>query len=250
MTQLSFVPESVPSASSSNIPTADLHCEATTAPSWLVDSIRHSGIVSPVIVGDKGDEGYVVIDGRRRVAAARALKLDHVPCRVYDYADVGSVSAMWAAALNELRASNPVTNLEAVIDMNARGASVAQISIATGLTAPTVSVYQAVAATAGPVLIEALKTGKTKFSTVRLALKLDSGGRSKCEAILAKDGKLTSKDVRNLIDLEVADLPRQESLPAAWRAQVAQTLIDLVLAAPAGEETGYLTDIVATLKES
>jgi ParB-like chromosome segregation protein Spo0J len=48
----------------------------------LVESIRAHGIVHPLLVARR-DQGYEVIAGHKRLAAARMLRLDTVPCFVH-----------------------------------------------------------------------------------------------------------------------------------------------------------------------
>ena len=46
----------------------------------MVRSVRRFGVMIPIVVLDRGD-GPVLLDGRRRVAAARAAGLAEVPAR-------------------------------------------------------------------------------------------------------------------------------------------------------------------------
>lgn len=52
----------------------------------LIDSIRRHGIVHPLLVR-RGDTGYSLLTGRKRLAAARMAGLATVPCLVHETAD-------------------------------------------------------------------------------------------------------------------------------------------------------------------
>ena len=49
----------------------------------LLDSIRQRGILVPLVAAPDGD-GFELLSGHRRLACARALDLDTVPCEVRD----------------------------------------------------------------------------------------------------------------------------------------------------------------------
>ena len=53
----------------------------------LADSIRHSGVLSPILVGRDGSR-YTIIAGERRWRAARLANLDTVPAIVREWDDV------------------------------------------------------------------------------------------------------------------------------------------------------------------
>ena len=46
----------------------------------LVDSIRRHGVLEPLLVRRRGDEGYELVSGERRFHAAMMAGLDEVPC--------------------------------------------------------------------------------------------------------------------------------------------------------------------------
>ncbi len=52
----------------------------------LTESIRHHGVIQPVLVTETID-GYLVVAGERRVRAARAAGLEHIPAIVRQLAD-------------------------------------------------------------------------------------------------------------------------------------------------------------------
>ena len=53
----------------------------------LADTIRLQGIIQPVIVEDSGDGAFIIVDGERRVRAARIAGLAEVPVILRKYSD-------------------------------------------------------------------------------------------------------------------------------------------------------------------
>lgn len=53
----------------------------------LVDSIRESGVIVPLIVRSKPEGGYEIISGHRRCEACRELGIEKVPVRVQELTD-------------------------------------------------------------------------------------------------------------------------------------------------------------------
>ena len=50
----------------------------------LIESVRAHGILVPLVVAPRRDDGWEVVSGHRRLACARALGLAEVPCEVRD----------------------------------------------------------------------------------------------------------------------------------------------------------------------
>lgn len=72
----------------------------------LVDSIRESGVIVPLIVRSRPEGGYEIISGHRRCEACRELGIEKVPVRVQELTDdeatilmVNSISAKSASGL-------------------------------------------------------------------------------------------------------------------------------------------------------
>ena len=53
----------------------------------LVDSIRESGVIVPLIVRSRSEGGYEIISGHRRCEACRELGIEKVPVRVQELTD-------------------------------------------------------------------------------------------------------------------------------------------------------------------
>lgn len=53
----------------------------------LADSIRHQGVIQPVVVRDLGEEGFELIAGERRWRAAQIAGIERIPAIVREVAD-------------------------------------------------------------------------------------------------------------------------------------------------------------------
>ncbi len=58
----------------------------------LADSIRHQGVIQPVVVRDLGDEGFELIAGERRWRAAQLAGVDEIPAIVRDVPDEAAIA--------------------------------------------------------------------------------------------------------------------------------------------------------------
>ena len=81
-----------------NHPFAVRHDEAMDK---LVESVRTSGILNPVLVRPRYNGGYEIIAGHRRTEAGRLLKLPFIPCFVCDMDDDEAIIAMIDSNLSQ-----------------------------------------------------------------------------------------------------------------------------------------------------
>jgi len=61
----------------------DVHSEECLVEKSFLSCIRAEGILTPVVL-ERDGSGYTVIDGRRRIAAARALGIEKVPATIIE----------------------------------------------------------------------------------------------------------------------------------------------------------------------
>jgi ParB/RepB/Spo0J family partition protein len=104
----------------------------------LVESIGRLGVLQPVVVRTGPDGRYPVIDGRRRILAARQHAHTFIRGLIAEGLTDGVVPASLLLLLNEQRRSNPLAELEAIEQLIAAGATEADIARATGLAAATI----------------------------------------------------------------------------------------------------------------
>ena len=60
----------------------------------LVESIKQNGVISPIVVRDKGNDKYEIISGHRRTYASKLAGLQKVPCIIKEMTDEQAVIAM------------------------------------------------------------------------------------------------------------------------------------------------------------
>ena len=164
----------------------------------LVASVRRYGVVTPVILVDTGDgQGRQLVDGRRRVLAAKDAGLTHVEAVIYsfDREDArGFPAELLTLALNELRRPNPVAEAEAIRRLLDRGAPLRDICRATGMSPARVKQRMRLLNLAAP-LAQALSQGEITVGTAEAAAKLSSTEQRALADRLAERGKLTLEDV-------------------------------------------------------
>lgn len=198
----------------------------------FVGSVRSFGVVVPVIIKEDAagevefrSQRYSLVDGNRRLMAAREVGLEKVPARVLPSLDD---TAALTLALNGGRQDNPVTEYLAIKAFLARGLSESEIAKETGYPASKIKA-RLVLDTLHEVLFDALSGQKITAAVAEAAAKLGPERQARLVERLAETGKLTSADVREVRQVEVADaiaeLPFElfepsEADPDAWRALV------------------------------
>lgn len=103
----------------------------------LVESIRRYGIAVPVIleerVSDDGAIDFRIVDGNRRVAAARVAELEDVPARILREADSRDIANL-TLMTNSFRTSNYLTEFWALKHLERSGVSRAKLPDVTGMS--------------------------------------------------------------------------------------------------------------------
>lgn len=98
----------------------------------LVDNIKANGMMHRVVVAPLGDEGYVIIDGHRRVEAARALGWKEVPCEVYAGLTVEEAKAMTLSANVQRLENDPLLEAACIQELADAGRTYEQIAAVLG----------------------------------------------------------------------------------------------------------------------
>jgi ParB/RepB/Spo0J family partition protein len=80
----------------------------------LLSSIGAIGVMSPVLACRSSGGSYVILDGNRRVAAARELGFQSVPCRVAVEDQSEAAQSLALLIANEQRGPNPASEVEAI----------------------------------------------------------------------------------------------------------------------------------------
>lgn len=102
----------------------------------LAASIREVGLLQPLVVTPSGD-GWLILDGHRRHAAAKLAGARALPCLASKRGDVdGQISTMLAAAMH--KQLEPIDQARAFARLRARRMTVANIARRTGYSTSTV----------------------------------------------------------------------------------------------------------------
>ena len=207
----------------------------------LVASVRRYGVVTPVILVDTGDgQGRQLVDGRRRVLAAKEAGLTHIEAVTYSFnrEDARTFPAeLLTLTLNELRRPNPVAEAEAIRRLLDRGAPLRDICRATGMSPARVKQRMRLLNLAAP-LAQALSQGEIAISVAEAAAKLGSTEQRALADRLAERGKLTLEDVaearsarrkaaQSTLDLPTLPAVANSPQPQAKRAAHQPTARDL-----------------------
>jgi ParB/RepB/Spo0J family partition protein len=165
----------------------------------LLRSIQEKGVLTPVLVESNG-EGYKILDGRRRVAAAIQVGLDEIPAILIE--DGGPEVTLLAHAT---RSENPVAELEAIQELQRRGLSEKEIARAGYSSLPRIRRLAKLNCLA-PGLAEKVECGEIAPG---VAFAIASLPQEEQRQLLAENEKVTSATVR-----QAKSARRQALVPA------------------------------------
>jgi ParB/RepB/Spo0J family partition protein len=229
----------------------------------FVASVRRFGVVAPVIVREDADGRvefragrYSLVDGNRRVMAAREVGLERVPARVLPALDD---TAALTLALNGSRADNPVTEYLAIKSFVARGLTESEISRATGYPAAKIRA-RLVLDGLHEALFAALAEQRITAAVAEAAARIGPEPQAQLVTKLEESGRLTAGDVRDVRQVEVATalaaLPfdlfeSTEAETGAWRAVVRADLERALATVPAdGTSDARARDVARAIRRA
>lgn len=167
--------------------------DRTPAPGALRESMKRRGQLQPVILNDVGeDHAYQIVDGRRRIAAARALGWQHVTATVFRVDSL--VESALAMTTNAVRSANPVSDLAAIEKLAREGYTEHDIAQATGLKVGTIRKRMKLLRL-DPAIFDSVKAGKTAISTAERAASLPKERQAELAACVKEHGRITGDDV-------------------------------------------------------
>lgn len=106
----------------------------------MVEHVRQHGVLVPVLLAELPDDDGVltlrIVDGNRRVAAAREAQMPDVPAVIVPARDETTIAEL-TLAINTLRTNNPVTEWWAIDDLHQAGIRDATIAERTGMSTAT-----------------------------------------------------------------------------------------------------------------
>lgn len=192
----------------------------------LVGSIRRNGVVQPVVLAEFPDENGEIrlrlIDGNRRVKAARLSGLISIPAIVLTDVDTKAISQM-TLVLNGFRTANYLTEYWAIKQLEKLSVKQTEIQTISGLSNAKVTDRSALSSLNRDLFV-ALRNGKI-FQTHAIAIsKLPMDAQSQLLETFRGKGRLLAADVNRYKPAKQAKgeaPPISDSLPKiAWSARI------------------------------
>jgi ParB family chromosome partitioning protein len=202
----------------------------------MVASVRRYGVLAPVLLEERVDEDGVVsleiVDGNRRVNAARQAGVERIPAIVFSQAEPEAMAAMTLIA-NGLRSRNPVSEWQATERLGDLGNDAGQIMRLTGLTKASLETRLRPSAM-HPDLRRAMLEGRIAVTVWERAGRLPPEAQQRLADLLEERGGLRMADVdaeRRLTEREDAprddiEVPEVAETPGT-REQLAERLAEL-----------------------
>lgn len=174
--------------------------DATTGPTpsdRMVESVRRNGVVVPVIlderVNEDGELFFGIVDGNRRIAAARQAEVPAVPARVVRGASEAGMANL-TLLTNNFRTSNYVTEFWAMNELQRAGVPRDNLAEATGWTPSTIATREHLAHLERRLFV-GLSEGRISPTVALAAAKLDRELQERLGDRFQKTGRLTRRDV-------------------------------------------------------
>lgn len=178
----------------------DIKIRLDELPTWLPGpnptpefskTVLDNGVISPISLR-KVNGAWEVLDGKRRVKAARAIGLEVIPARVFTN---GFYSEVLSLVLNAQRSANPAFEYEAIQALLEKGATEQLIVSATGMDVGTIRKRLKLASLL-PDLFLALQAGRINYPLADRIATLPVSEQTELLEIYREEGKLTGTDVK------------------------------------------------------
>lgn len=197
----------------------------------LIESVERNGVMQPIIVArtvsDDGEIGLEVIDGNRRIAAARKARVSTVPAIVLDGLSDDQI-AEWTLVANGFRQANYLTEMMALRQLRENGYTTGEINTISGMAKSSLEVRNRLDGLI-PNLLDALRRGRITQADASTASKLHAEDQSVLDRYLAKTGHLRRADILRMFP----DLANKsaEADDTEMQAPTMSTLQNLVMEA-------------------
>ncbi len=200
----------------------------------LIGSVRRNGVVQPIVVAESPDHEEVIVlrivDGNRRIAAARSNGITHLPAILLSDIDESELSTI-SLVLNGFRASNYLTEFWAIKQLERAGATESDIFSITGLTRSKVQ-QRTNLSNLSRELFVALRNSKLYQTHATTIAKMTPDSQAALTEIFLRQGRLTQSDLapfKNPGKNHVAST--EPAQPISWTADVS-TYTGLPVPAP------------------
>lgn len=171
----------------------------------FLDSVDRHGVLVPLVVEQNG-LNYRIVDGWKRLTAARAMGLTQVPVVLVDAGDEVNADVASLAA-NNLRSSNMAAEYRALARLMEEHGDLKKIAAASGVKYQTLYRLWKLRKL-DPRLLQALEDGQISAWTAEEAATHPPDAQERLLAIIEEKGKATTKDVVDIRRRRVADKVR------------------------------------------
>lgn len=174
-------------------------------------SVEQWGIYTPIVLNRISEDEYHLMAGRKRLKAAEILELELIPVKMYE---VDSLSeSVLTIDSNAQRSDNPLSDMEAILDLSNNNLDEKAIARLTGLTVGTVRKRMKLIDVPTEI-IQGVRDGKVAIGTAEDVAKLSTKDKADLVLKLERKSKLIGKDVTE-VRRAAQDKASADQIPAA-----------------------------------
>ncbi len=172
--------------------------ELPSPPDAFITSVRRFGVIQPIIL--RQAHGVLsLVDGRRRLAAARDIGLTEIPALIMQ--STNSFGAAVSLIANTQRSPNPRAEYQAIDTLVRDGRTTAEIAQMLSLPVRRVE-RRYVISRLIPSLLSLYHAGHISHATALAATQLDAEAQSRCVQLRDTSGRLTTADVQTAVRMQ------------------------------------------------
>lgn len=167
----------------------------------LRDSIRDVGVLVPVLLAQDGKR-LTIVDGRHRIAAARAVGEREVPARIAVL--TGSGGAALTLIANTQRSANVIAEYDAIVRLMSDGSNENEIARLTGIAVGTIRKRLKIASL-NDALMARFRAGEMSGPAAEAAATLPAAHQDRLAEATADLKKVRYRDVHDVRQVAAAD---------------------------------------------
>lgn len=184
-----------------NVPLADLAETIGTPPAErLVESVRSKGVIQPVLLArvsdDNGEIHLRIVDGNRRVSAARSAGRSDVPAIVFDGLSPESISEA-TLITNGFRTANYLAEFWAMKQLERSHYSAYDVVAISGMSKSTIALRGSLSHLQRDLFV-ALRNGQITQTIATAAAKLPRSQQEQLAEVFRERGTLTTRDIKTV----------------------------------------------------
>lgn len=183
------------------IPLNEIGDAVGTPPSQrLKESVARMGVLQPVMLARKTDDAgeirLTVIDGNRRIGAARAANMSHVPAIVFEGIEPTTV-AETTLATNHFRSSNYLAEFWALKHLERANYAHGDIVAASGMNRSSLELRNTLSGLNRELFV-ALRNGQINQTDATAVARLDAHQQEELAERFRQNGALKRKDIQEI----------------------------------------------------